>query len=79
MQKSRKIRSIANHRKINQSIQSRVMEIMKLGDKDVLKSYCKHVPYIKEGREKHKNDYKGKERYKNDPRNFWAIRIHYLK
>lgn len=32
------------------------MEIMKLGYKDVLKSYYKHVPYIKEGREKHKND-----------------------
>lgn len=32
------------------------MEIMKLADKDVLKSYYKHVPYIKEGEEEHKND-----------------------
>lgn len=27
------------------------MEIMKLADKDVFKSYHKHVPYVKGGRE----------------------------
>lgn len=40
------------------------MEIIKLADKDVLKNYHNHVPYIKEGREKHENDQKKKERRK---------------